>query len=101
MISYLNRTMPSGAKIKVLAAHGKVFELLQQWGELPRDLVLDADPPYDYHLLLVRKGFFARPEWSLFKEWAPQRIFSFRGVPFVVIYKTGIEFEHTWPRFQM
>ncbi len=101
VISYLNDELPSGAEVKVLAAHGKVFELLKQQGKLKRDLVLDADPPYDYHLLLVRKGFFARPEWCLFKEWAPQRIFSFRGVPFVVIYKTGAEFEHTWPRFQM
>jgi 4-amino-4-deoxy-L-arabinose transferase-like glycosyltransferase len=101
VVSYLNRTMPPDAKVKVLAAHGKVFELLQQWGELRGDLVFDADPPYDYHLLLVRKGFFARPEWCLFKEWMPLQVFSFRGVPFVAIYKTGIEFEHDWPRFQM
>lgn len=91
--------LPHGARIKTLALHEKVFDLLQEWGCLRADLRINkGSPPYDYHILLVRKGFFARPEWCLYLTWHPLKVFEHRGVPLVIISKTGPDFERAWPQ---
>ena len=89
--------LPKGAHIKTLALHDEVFDLLQEWGCLRADLRINKGlPPYDYHILLVRKGFFARPEWCLFQKWRPLKVFEHHGVPLVIIFKTGPDFERAW-----
>lgn len=91
--------LPKGARIKTLALHEKVFEYHQAWGNLRPDLQINrGEPPYDYHLLLVRKGFFARPEWCLFLTWQRLKVFEHRGVPLVILFKTGADFETAWPK---
>jgi len=92
--------LPEGSEIKTLALHDKVFDLLKDWGRLRDDLVLNrASPPFDYHLLLVRKGFFARPESCLYSSWPSLKVFEYREVPLVILYKTGAPFEKAWPAF--
>ncbi|HOE62147.1 MAG TPA: glycosyltransferase family 39 protein [Candidatus Sumerlaeota bacterium] len=89
--------LPKGARIKTLALHEKVFEYHQTWGNLRADLQINRGaPPYDYHLLLVRKGFFARPEWCLFLTWRRLKVFEHLGVPMVMLFKTGADFEAAW-----
>lgn len=96
VINYLNENLPPGAKLKLLALHDKVFELLQRENILRADIQLNTPPPYDYHLLLVRKGFFARPERYLYEYWRPMKVFLFKRTPLVVLYKTGPAFEQEW-----
>ncbi|MCD6384518.1 glycosyltransferase family 39 protein [Candidatus Sumerlaeota bacterium] len=96
MITHINDTLPPDARLKLLALHEKVFEYLQQWHILRPDIIIDAPPPYDYHLLLIRKGFFARPERYLFAHWKPEKVISIKGVPLVALYKTGAQFETEW-----
>lgn len=96
MISYINETLPTGARLKLLALHEKVFEYLQKWGILRSDINIETPPPYDYHLLLIRKGFFARPERYLFEHYKPEKVISIKEVPLVALYKTGPQFENEW-----
>ncbi|MCX7765188.1 MAG: hypothetical protein N2246_00560, partial [Candidatus Sumerlaeia bacterium] len=96
VINYLNKNLPLGAKLKLLALHEKVFELLQRELILRADIQINTPPPYDYHLLLVRKGFFARPERCLYESWRPEKVFLFKHTPLVVLYKTGPAFEQEW-----
>jgi hypothetical protein len=97
VIVHLNSNLPEKARLKVLALHEKVFDYLQDWGILRQDIILGGLPPYDYHLLLVRPGFFARPERYLFEKERPAQVFSKDTVPLVALYKTGPEFETKWP----
>ncbi len=97
MLDYMNVTLPEGAKLKLLALHEKVFQYFQEWGMLRNDIVIDAPPPYDYHLLLIRRGFFARPESYLFEHYTPTKVVSLHSVPLLALYKTGPEFEKEWP----
>ncbi len=99
VLNVLNE-LPKGARIKTLALHNEVFNLLQRWGKLRNDLRFNSGPPpYDYHLLLLRKGFFARPEWCLFLTWQRLKVFEYKGVPLVILFKTGAEFERVWSEF--
>jgi len=94
--------LPKGARIKTLALHEKVFTLHKQWGKLRSDLQINPDPPpFDYHILLVRKGFFARPEWRLYSKWRRLKVFRFHDVPLVILFKTGEEFEKQWRGFSI
>ena len=98
VIDELNSALPQNASLKVLALHDKVFAYLQDWLILRQDIKIDGAPPYDYHLLLVRKSFFMRPERYLYENWRPQKVFTVNGVPLVALYKTGERFEKEWPR---
>jgi len=94
--------LPQGAKVKTLALHDEVFRLLQDWGRLRPDLNINStNPPYDYHLLLVRKGFFSRPEWCLYLTWPRLKVFEHNSVPLVILFKTGADFEKAWPQIQI
>lgn len=68
-----------------MAMHPLVLLHLQEWNIVRRDLRFDTEPPYDYWLLHVRRGFFRQAETYLFNR-VPERVFSFRGVPFFCIY---------------
>jgi hypothetical protein len=90
--------LPPYTRIKTLALHDEVFNVLQVWGKLRSDLQInEGDPPFDYHLLLVRKGFFARPEWCLYLSWPRFKVFDFKEVPLVMLFETGEKFEKVWP----
>ena len=94
--------LPRGAKIKTLALHDEVFDRLQTWDKLREDLRFNKDaPPFDYHLLLIRRGFFARPEWCLYLNWPRFKVFRHQEVPLVILFKTGAEFEKVWPQFKI
>jgi 4-amino-4-deoxy-L-arabinose transferase-like glycosyltransferase len=91
VLAYLNAQLPRGATVKTLALHTRIFDYLRQWGMLRKDLVFNPPPPYDYHVMLVRKGFFGRAEWYFFRHVMPEKVFSHQGVPLVVVYKTPPE----------
>lgn len=103
--------LPPGTSIKPLALHEKCLEDLQLWGMLDQDLLigkpkrttLDGKPVeyYDYHLLLMRQGFFTRPERALAERgvFKGQKWGWGKGagmVPMIGLYKTGPEFERFW-----
>lgn len=97
VIKVLNELPPS-ARIKTLVLHDEVFNILQDWGKLRNDLQInEGDPPFDYHLLLARKGFFARPEWCLYLSWPRLKVFDYKNVPLVMLFETGEKFERVWP----
>ena len=95
-LSFLNNNIPDGAKIKALAMHDRALMLYQEWGSLKDTLILDSPPPYDYHILLARKGLFMRPERYLFDHYEPIKTIARNGVPLLLIYKTGPRFEEEW-----
>jgi|GEM_PF-966699 len=92
---------PDGAppSIRPLALHGLNLAHLQEWGLLRADLRFDAEPPYDYHLLLMRRGFFNRPERALAdtRAFPIERRWLKFGVPMIALYRTGEAFEQFWP----
>jgi hypothetical protein len=52
-------------RVKTLALHDQVFDVQRRWGRLPAGFVTGGPPPYDYHLVQNRRGFWMRSEWSL------------------------------------
>jgi hypothetical protein len=100
VVEALNRMIPDGEKLKVLALHEMCFLQLQQWGKLKSSIKLGGAPPYYAHLVLHRKGFHGRPERALVERDAfPALIrWSRSGVPMATLYRTGPAFESYWPR---
>lgn len=93
--------LPPGTSIKPLALHELCLQHLQDWGLIDSDIRIGGKPPYDYHLLLMRKGFFQRPERALAEPggpFPPVKVWERKGVPMIALYKTGLEFERYWPR---
>jgi len=99
VLDRLNATLPPGARLKPLALHELCLLHHQRWGHLRRDIILEAPPPYDFHLLLMRRGFFARPESALADSdrFPPLAEWRLRGVTLLALYRTGPEFDQFWP----
>lgn len=99
-VSALNRMIPDGGALKVLALHELCFLQLQQWGKLKSTIRIGGAPPYYAHLVLHRKGFYGRPERALVETDAFPRMirWSHDGVPLLTLYRTGPSFEAYWPR---
>lgn len=106
VIAALN-ALPPGTTIKPLALHAKCLQDLQLWGMLDGDLLIDKPKRlitggvpveyYDYHLLLMRQGFFTRPERALAERGRFKgMIWKKDGVPMIGLYPTGLEFETFW-----
>lgn len=102
VIDAINRLVPDGESVRVLALHQLCFLQLQQWGKLKSTIDVTAAPPYYAHLLLHRKGFYGRPERALVESerFAPLIRWSKHGVPMVTLYRTGPAFEAYWPRLE-
>ncbi|MCL5270634.1 MAG: glycosyltransferase family 39 protein [bacterium] len=91
--------LPDGSSLDPLAIHELCLQHLQEWGLIKEEIRIGGRPPYDYHLLLMRRGFFTRPEMALagrtifpvVREW------RLMGVPLIALYKTGPPFEKFWP----
>ena len=98
VIDRLN-TLPDGASIRPLAMHELNLLHFQRWGLLRGDLRIGGDPPYDYHLLQMRRGFFTRPERALADggRYRPIATWGPEGTPLLALYATGEAFESYWP----
>ncbi|MEQ8819868.1 MAG: phospholipid carrier-dependent glycosyltransferase [Sumerlaeia bacterium] len=57
--------VPPDARIKTRALHTVVFDLYRDWGVLPETMSFDGPPPYDFHLIQNRKGFWGNVDWWL------------------------------------
>lgn len=93
--------LPPGSSIYPMALHEKCLQHHQQWGNLAPHVNIGGPPPYDYHLLLMRPGFFGRTEWALVQgPFHPIADGLWRkfGVPMIAIYRTGPAFEVYWRR---
>ncbi len=103
VIERLNRLPdnPDGSapSIGALALHELCLKHLQQWDLLRKDLRIGGPPPYDYHLLQMRRGFFNRPERALADShrFPVVAMWEKTGVPILALYRTGAEFEYFWP----
>jgi len=91
--------LPPGSKLKVLALHELCFTQMQQFKMLDSDIIIGGEPPFDYHLVLHRRGFFARQERALTDsgQFPPVKEWPAKGLPLVSLHKTGSEFEAFWP----
>jgi hypothetical protein len=97
VVEAINR-LPDGSKLKPLVFNELALELLQRWDLIKSEIRLGGQPPYDYHLLQMRRGMFARPERALVgsgrfpivRQWLKF------GVSLIAIYKTGPDFETFW-----
>lgn len=87
VISYLNNEIEPVETVRFLAIQSLIPQMYEEWGYLePIDYT--SDPPYDYHVLYNRQGFFGSMERHLYNNELPVKVFSFRDVPFVMIYHT-------------
>lgn len=102
VIDTLNREIPDGESVRVLALHDKCFEHHQKWGNLKSTIRIGGTPPHYAHLLLHREGFYTRAETALAKSDAfpPIAEWGHHGVPLVSLHKTGAEFDAFWPHFE-
>jgi len=87
VIDYLNEEIDGEEEVRFLAFQRLIPEIYQEWNYLDA-IDFTSEPPYDYHVLYNRKGFFGRIERHLFENELPHRVFTFRGVPFIIIYHT-------------
>jgi len=85
---YINKNIPKNANVKLLALHEKIFEYYQKWGIIREDIKFDGEPPYDFHILLCRQGFFGRAEDMIYNAKMPKHIFALNSVPLLIIADT-------------
>lgn len=90
VLEELDETIPDGASLKLLALHELNFQQLQKWGALKPGIRLDAEPPYNYHLLLWRRGFFGTAEKLLADSgrYPPIRSWEEGGVTLLSLHET-------------
>ncbi len=92
VVDDLNSSLQPSASIKSLAFQELNFEVLQDMEVLRTDLNFDLPPPYDYHLIQTRRGFWGNAEWSIYASrdplmsWNPgidgePRIYLYDGRP--------------------
>lgn len=98
VLAQLNEGIPDGASLKVLALHELNFQHLQRWGKLKSTIRIGGPPPYYAHLLLMRRGFFARPETALAdsSRFFPLATWKHGDVTMLALYSTGETFEQYW-----
>ena len=85
---YINKNIPKNANVKLLALHEKIFEYYQKWGIIREDIKFDGEPPYDFHILLCRQGFFGKAENLIYNAKMLKHIFALNDVPLVIIADT-------------
>lgn len=87
VVTALNN-LPNGSRVKPLALHELCLMQQQEWGLIKTDLIFNGPPPYDYHLLQFRRGFFANIETLLADSgrYKPLKIWGRWGVPLVALY---------------
>lgn len=95
VLDQINR-LPDGSSLKPLAIHPLCLEHYQYWGVIKPTLRIGGPPPYDFHLLLMRAGFFGRPEIELATGPYEKALWAFHDVPLIGLYRTGVEFERRW-----
>jgi len=87
VLSFLNKTLKPGDKVKTLALSEEVFDNLRQWDKLPRNVDFSPlEPPYDYAIMQVRQGFMGPLERRIWKTKKPLKSFDANGVPRILIY---------------
>lgn len=103
-VHFLN-SLPDGSRIRVLALHTQCFRDLQGWGLLKPTLRFYDDegvPPFDYHIVQNRPGFFATPEKALMFTSIFPKMYSVtypadakpgKGVTLLAVYQTGAKYE--------
>lgn len=79
--------LPPRVRVKTLALQTEAFGILRQWGLLRGDIDFDGPPPYDYHLIQNRRGFWGNAEWSIYTMRDPLVVWNFRnGEPAVFLF---------------
>ncbi|MDX1972353.1 MAG: glycosyltransferase family 39 protein [Candidatus Sumerlaeia bacterium] len=58
----------SEIRILTRAVHPEVFLIQQQWGSIPANILFNGPPPYDYHLIQNRRGFWTNVDWWLYSN---------------------------------
>lgn len=71
VIEDLNGLLPPNGRVKTLALQTETFAILQDWGVLRRDIMINGEPPYDVHLIQNRRGFWVNAEWAIFNNRDP------------------------------
>jgi len=88
LLNLLNQKIPDGAKLRPLAMSYGVLEAYQRMGRLKRTILIGGAPPYDYHLLQCRQGFFGRTEWDFYigQFGRPLATIEHDSVPFFMFF---------------
>ena len=88
LLGRMNDVIPDGAKLKTLAMSTEVLEDYQRLGYLKKGIEIDGEPPYDYHILQCRQGFFGNTEWMFYYERAgiPLGEVSHESVPMYLFF---------------
>lgn len=84
----LNTQLKREARVKTLALQPLVVEILTSWGVLRGDIIWNGEPPYDYHLVQNRRGFWGNAEWSIFVMREPLAVWGkgATGEPLMYLY---------------
>lgn len=88
LLEVMNRRIPDGASLRPLAMSFEVLEAYQRLGMLKDTIQIGGDPPYDYHLLQCRQGFFGRVEWAFYSGQLgpPLASTQFKEVPMFLFF---------------
>ena len=86
-IDWLNNNTRPGQKVLPMALNEQVFDHLQEWGKLRKDVDFSPEnPPFDLYLLQVRQGFLARRERTLRSMHEPLKAFEQQGIARLEVY---------------
>lgn len=85
VLAVLNNTLPRNARLKTLALPEEAFSYYRLRGLIRSDIVLNAAPPYDAHLLMHRESFFNEAAGILQKQ-KPWMVWERDGVPYLSLY---------------
>jgi len=88
LLEAINQRVPDGARLRPLAMSYEVLTTYQRLGRLKPGIVIGGDPPYDYHLLQCRQGFFGRTEWAFYQQQfgPPLAGVEYESVPFFMFF---------------
>lgn len=91
-IAYMNQRIKPGESVRCMAMSNHILQRYQDVGLLRKDILINEEPPYDYHLLNYRRGLFGRMETFLIQNKIPVKRVMFHRSPLMLLYHSKREF---------
>jgi 4-amino-4-deoxy-L-arabinose transferase-like glycosyltransferase len=88
MLEIMNSRIPDGAKLRPMAMSWEVVKYYQKLGLLKDSIEIGGQPPFGFHLLQCRQGFFGARETELYRgrHGPPLAVTSMDSVPFFMLF---------------
>jgi hypothetical protein len=85
-LAKVDQALFPGARVRTLAIPTAAILYAERNGWLRDDIIINGEPPYDFHLMQNRQSFFGRIEWHIYEYQEPIVAMERDGVVICALY---------------